>query len=94
MTSPGNICKALKKRCSCQQAHFLCFLIPGRLSSLEAFHYMLPEGAAAHLGSLEACEAHADKGLLTVIYADTEEGLQVGKSSDVRNVVYVLVNCM
>ena len=48
-------------------------------SSLEAIHYTLPEGAAAHLGSLEACEAHEDKGLLTVIYADTAQGLQVGK---------------
>ena len=56
-------------------------------SSLEAFHYMLPEGAAAHLGSLEAFEAHADKGLLTVIYADTEQGLQVGKPSDVLAIV-------
>ena len=56
-------------------------------SSLEALHYMLPEGAAAHLDALEACEAHEDKGLLTVIYADTAQGLQVGKFSNVLAVV-------
>ena len=42
-------------------------------SSLEVVHYMLP----ADLGAPEACEAHEDKGLLTLIYADTERGLQV-----------------
>ena len=47
-------------------------------SSLEAIHYMLPEAAAADGGAPEACEAHEDKGLLTLIYADTEQGLQVG----------------
>ena len=47
-------------------------------SSLEAIHYMLPEDAAEHASSLEACEAHEDKGLLTVVYADTEQGFQVG----------------
>lgn len=44
--------------------------------SLEAIHYKLPEGAGS--GSLTACESHEDKGLLTVIYADTYRGLQVG----------------
>ena len=48
-------------------------------SSLEAIHYMLPDGAAADVGGPEACEAHEDKGLLTLIYADTEHGLQVGQ---------------
>ena len=47
-------------------------------SSLEAIHYLLPEGAAADVGAPEACEAHEDKGMLTLIYADTQQGLQVG----------------
>ena len=47
--------------------------------SLEAIHYMLPEGSVVAGSDLpEACEAHEDKGLLTVIYSDTEQGLQVG----------------
>ena len=54
-------------------------------SCLKAFHYMLPEGAAAGPGSLEGCEAHEDKGLLTVVYAAT--GLQVRESSNLLAVV-------
>lgn len=34
---------------------------------------MLP----VELGAPESCEAHEDKGLLTLIYADTEQGVQV-----------------
>lgn len=49
-------------------------------SSLEAIHYMLPQNANTGSGATEACEAHEDKGLLTVVYADTEQGLQVDQS--------------
>ncbi|KAL3135555.1 hypothetical protein ABBQ38_006033 [Trebouxia sp. C0009 RCD-2024] len=45
-------------------------------SSLEAIHYMMPEGVATSLGA-PACEAHEDKGLLTLIYSDTAQGLHV-----------------
>ena len=48
-------------------------------SSLEAIHYKLPEAATTHVAPSEACEAHGDKGLLTLIYADTEQGLQVDR---------------
>ncbi|KAL3158725.1 hypothetical protein ABBQ32_011459 [Trebouxia sp. C0010 RCD-2024] len=47
-------------------------------SSLEAIHYMLPERADEKLGA-PACEAHEDKGLLTLIYSDIQQGLQVQK---------------
>ncbi len=45
-------------------------------SSLEAIHYMQPGGAAADPGA-PACAAHEDKGLLTLVYSDTEEGLHM-----------------
>lgn len=48
-------------------------------SSLEAIHYMLPEDAITNSGA-PACEAHEDKGLLTLIYSDQEQGLHVGPS--------------
>ena len=56
-------------------------------SSLEAIHYRLPVGAAAGSSSTEACEVHSDKGLLTVIYADTVQGLQVGAFSNLLAVM-------
>ena len=46
-------------------------------SSLEAIHYMLLESQAATSSAPEACQAHEDKGLLTLIYSDTEQGLWV-----------------
>ena len=48
-------------------------------SSLEAIHYKLPEGSVADLGA-PACVAHEDKGLLTLIYSDAQQGLQAGLS--------------
>jgi len=46
-------------------------------SSLEAIHYMLPDTHAADLAAPAACEAHVDKGLLTLICSDASQGLQV-----------------
>lgn len=44
-------------------------------SSLEASYYMVPE---TELGAPGACQAHDEKGLLTLMYSDTEQILQVG----------------
>ena len=46
-------------------------------SNLEAIHYMLPHTHAADLAAPAACEAHVDKGLLTLICSDASQGLQV-----------------
>ncbi len=46
-------------------------------SSLEAIHYMLPDTDAADIAAPAACEAHVDKGLLTLISSDARQGLQV-----------------
>ncbi len=46
-------------------------------SSLEAIHYMLPDTDAADIAAPAACEAHVDKGLLTLICSDACQGLQV-----------------
>ena len=46
-------------------------------SSLEAIHYMLPDTHAADIAAPAACEAHVDKGLLTLISSDASQGLQV-----------------
>ena len=46
-------------------------------SSLEAIHYMLPDTHAADVAAPAACEAHVDKGLLTLISSDASQGLQV-----------------
>ena len=49
-------------------------------SALEAIHYHSPE-EILHLDDAEDasadCGAHAHEALLTLIYADTEQGLQV-----------------
>ena len=46
-------------------------------SSLEAIHYMLPDTDAADMAVPAACEAHVDKGLLTLVSSDVSEGLRV-----------------
>lgn len=46
-------------------------------SSLEAIHYMLPDTHAADNAAPAACEAHVDKGLLTLICSDASQGLQI-----------------
>ena len=81
MTLLDNNYKAWKRHCSCQQALLEATAVKSgkqSASSLEAIFYILPESAAAALNSLTACQSHEDKGLLTVIYADTDIGLQVG----------------
>ena len=45
-------------------------------SSLEAINYALPVNGADPTG----CQSHVDKGLLTLIHADSSDGLQVGLS--------------
>ncbi len=45
-------------------------------SSLEAIHYMLPDTDAADNAASAACEAHVDRGLLTLISSDASQGLQ------------------
>ena len=50
---------------------------PPSASSLEAVHYMLPDTHAADNAAPAACEAHVDKGLLTLIRSDASQGLQV-----------------
>ncbi len=48
-------------------------------SSLEAIHYMLPRDAAANPPTTTSagCDAHVDKGLLTLVYSDIVNGLEV-----------------
>ncbi len=52
-------------------------LDPGKVSSssLDAIHYGDAEIAEDNAG----CHAHKDKGLLTIVFADKENGLQVPK---------------
>ena len=48
-------------------------------SCLETIHYMAPSMTDASLdaNASASCEAHVDKGLLTLIFPDTAQGLQV-----------------
>ena len=48
-------------------------------SSLDTIYYMAPSirGPAADADASANCGAHVDKGLLTLIFPDTEQGLQV-----------------
>lgn len=48
-------------------------------SSLETIHYMTPSMTRAALDARTSasCEVHVDKGLLTLIFSDTVQGLQV-----------------
>lgn len=46
-------------------------------SVLDTIHYMPPSTDAVNPNLFANCESHVDKGLLTVIFPDTEEGLQV-----------------
>ena len=45
-------------------------------SNLEAIRYF-NDGHKGQNSATESCEAHVDKGLLTLIHADSEQGLQV-----------------
>lgn len=45
-------------------------------SNLEAILYF-NDGRKGQNSATESCEAHVDKGLLTLIHADSEQGLQV-----------------
>ena len=48
-------------------------------SSLETIHHMAPSTTSAAVNTNESgsCEAHVDKGLLTLIFPDMVQGLQV-----------------
>ena len=48
-------------------------------SCLDTIHYMAPSiaGPAADADASANCGPHVDKGLLTLIFPDTEQGLQV-----------------
>lgn len=60
-------------------------------SILDTIHYMPPSTDRVNPNLSSDCESHVDKGLLTVIYPDTEQGLQVTHSLivDVPRVVDV-----
>ena len=47
-------------------------------SGLETIHYLAPSAPAADESASASCDAHIDKGLLTLIFPDTEQGLYVG----------------
>ena len=58
-------------------------------SSLEAIHYL---GAASKPSpAVRGCEAHVDKGLLTCIFADSSQGLQVMQHAHKLSSVMTLV---
>lgn len=46
-------------------------------SAVEVVHYMSAYGCGLAPHASANCAGHIDKGLLTFIYADTEQGLQV-----------------
>lgn len=47
-------------------------------SILDIIHYNMPQAnSTLNADSSASCEAHVDKGLLTVVFPDTAHGLQV-----------------
>ena len=52
-------------------------------SALEAIRYFIDDGptpGSSQNNATASCEAHVDKGLLTLIHADTKQGLEVNLS--------------
>ena len=56
-------------------------------SSLDTIHYLAPDmtGPVVDANASANCEAHVDKGLLTLIFPDTEQGLQVTTATEPMN---------
>ena len=46
-------------------------------SILQAIHYKPRSQTGTEFGSSTECEAHVDRGLLTILYPDAKQGLQV-----------------
>ena len=53
-------------------------------SSLEAIQYPAPVARAGAAAQSANCEAHVDRGLLTCIFADNVQGLQVQQECSVH----------